>query len=200
MVTTPDKITHTVDYFGEAPLGLASVYRLRVVTPERNQVLKIQAVMLADGTTEGDPATIGVVRAQRLGTALETERLKRLFATVQPSESSSDAEVADLTRKIGPPPTSSEKAIASLQDVQLLGRSVNDLTTATKAARVAFLVGVKTTREGALRSLEQLAQLPVVASAQQVAGGLSRTAFFSNLQRKYSDVAMKQAKELEVTR
>jgi hypothetical protein len=157
-----------------------------------NHTLKIAAIMFADGTSDGLPGWIDLVKARQLGSAFETERIKGLLTTPLVERNVGDADVEALAMRVGGVPPTLEEALASLREVQLQGSSIDDIRAAGKAVLNWFLGGVAGVRENAVRNLSRLRQLPLSVENQVPVRTLSRAAFLTNWQQEYQDLSARQ--------
>ncbi len=199
VVVTPDEVTHMIDYFASGELAPAAIHSLRVVESREQPVLKILAVVFVDGSSQGLPPMIAVLKAKRMASTLETRRLLDILSTLPPEQAESDAAVESLLLRVGPLPPTTDDGIASLRNVRGAPDYLNDLAEAGQEIRGAFLTGVRNTREDAIRDLSQLRRLP--PSSARTAGGnaasASRGAFLASQREKYEDLATRQQRALE---
>lgn len=199
VVITPDDVNHSVDFFGRDDLAPGDTYVFQVATVEGNRLLRIVAVGYADGSFEGSSRPIGFLRSKRLGRALETKRLRDIYAALEPEEFE-ELGIEGLTKRVGRLPDTAGEAIASLGDVRLSNASADDVRQAGPDSRFAFLAGVCHAREDALRELSQLSE-DLASPAPRAKALLDyeiRNHFISAQKQHYAAMSQKQQQELEV--
>ena len=195
VIATPDGSKHFVDYSLEE-LAPGAAYTLLIDSAsvaDVKHVISVEAIVRADGSAEGSQAEINFVRAQWIGVALETERLRQIFATPAVTRAIGDAELADLNARVGRKPVSAENAFASMKDVRLQDLSADALDGASTHEQFGFQTGVQGTRERALRALLQVKELPTTDSP----GFRSRVTSMSELRQQYSDSSARMASLLK---
>jgi hypothetical protein len=148
------------------------------------RTLWIRAVVFEDGTSDGNESDIRQISSNRLGLALERERLNGIFARYS-DDDLDDAGLARLTEEIGPVPNSPNAAFASLQDVVLPGVSVENAKVLDKMGRFSFFVGVKIARRTALTRVARLRTLPV--SAEGAVAAPTRAFLLRLVRQKYEN-------------
>jgi hypothetical protein len=162
---------HRVDCL-ESPVGVCVVpgasYALSQADASEH-TLAINAVIFEDGTGDGVRGEIDAIRFTRLGSMLETERIRGLL-------DAAGTDLATLPAKLGGLPQSPEAAFPGLEQVKLPGVTLDRIRTADSASRVAFLSGVRSAREEATRRL---------AEFQQRAAGLEE------LRREFRDLSIR---------
>lgn len=142
--------------------------------------LEILAVIFDDGGGKGDSSHLEVMKCHRFGQILESSRVESILRTGR--DKLDDRRVNDLARKIGRRPLSVDEAFSSIEQVTVPGLSVAALKMHGPRGRDAVLWGVSTAREGAMREVEMLKELPLTADDNQKA---DRAAFLSFVREKY---------------
>jgi hypothetical protein len=159
VVVTPDRGNHLRDYFGREPLAPGAAYSLSVVVPQAvasERVLKIPAVVLADGGSQGERSQIAFIKARRLGTALETERIKRILDSFGTDDALTTTGAASVISAVGARPQSAEEAANSVRDVAASRLGDFDAVLSAGSIRFALFGGVSDARQAALRHLGEL--------------------------------------------
>ena len=195
VLATPDGNKHFADLSGEelAPGAVHSLLIDDSRLAEVKHAISILALVRADGSAEGLQPEINFVRAQLLGSALETERLRRILSMPAFMQGVSDADLEDLNMRVGRKPASLEEAIASVQDVRLSDLSLDALRDMGTEERSGFLIGVGVVREKALKVLLHVRELPAAKSAQAT----PRTEVMSELRKQHSDSITRRADVLK---
>lgn len=160
---------HYQDWLNAESPGLAPGHTFDVtVGPEdmASRKIIISAAIFEDGSGKGNPALVDIMNFHRFGQILEGARIGNILRN-RPS-SHDDSAINALTRKIGRMPNSSEEAFNSLEGVVVPGIPIATLKQNSTKLRDALFWGVSTTRERALRQMDNVKQLPVLSPDENV--------------------------------
>jgi hypothetical protein len=174
---------HYQDWFTAEPSGCApgQVFEIAIGPDEStHRKVRIAAVLFEDGSGKGDPSQLDRMNLHRFGQIMEATRIRNIFQGR--TKSDDDAAIGNLSRKIGKMPNSVAEAFESLESVRVPGISLSNLKQHDEKARNALLCGLSITREGALRHLENVKQLPMVSPDEKTP---SRGSFLSFIQDLY---------------
>jgi hypothetical protein len=145
-----------------------------------NRKIKISAVIFEDGSGRGNPSQLDLMNCHRFGQILEGTRIGNILRTRAAAHS--DSVMNALAQRIGKMPNSSDDAFNSLEGVSVPGISIAALKQNGEKLRNAILWGVSTTRERALRQIENVRLMPVTATDENVP---SRTTVISFILEQY---------------
>lgn len=183
-------VNHTIDYF-ETPGDLApgATYSLKIAKQEiaaGESALQLLAMLLADGTAQGDPGEIGFIRAKHLGRMAEVERVAAVLNSSNDLHAD-DPGIEALRAKIGSLPQSADEAISSTRGVHLGAVDIDAVRTAGTRSADGFLFGVRTAREDALWKINGLKQVPVVREGARP----DREQALSDLRQLYKSLSVR---------
>jgi len=184
-------VTHTTDYFETGNDLAPTAYDELTIGDEELQsaaehVLRLSAVLFADGTAVGGQDAIDLIVGRRVGVTLETERIAGILRSA--ADTSADhPSLAALGSRIGDPPQTPEEAFAAERGVHIAGVDLDALSAGKgKAFAHAFFAGVGDARETSRWRLSQLHQIPLVAKNPHVP---DRATALSQLRQSYDDLA-----------
>jgi hypothetical protein len=182
---------HYQDWLNAETPGLApgSTFSVTVgpddVAPRK---IDISAVIFEDGSGKGNTAQLDLMNCHRFGQILEGARIGKVLRNRPASHD--DAGMKTLAQKIGKMPDSSDDAFNSLEGVNVPGISIAALKGNGEKLRNALHWGVSATRERALRQMENVKQLPVASTDENVP---SRAAALSFILEQYDKQNKKAA-------
>jgi hypothetical protein len=174
---------HYEDWFNTETSGLAPGKAFDITTGAEectDHKIRISAILFEDGSGKGDLSQLDIMNSHRFGQILEATRIRNILQGRNKSDD--DASMDTLNRKIGKKPSSVDEALSSLEGVRIPGLKPSDLKLHGEKSSNAILWGVSITREGALRHMENVKQLPIKASDQKTP---SRASYLSFLQDTY---------------
>jgi hypothetical protein len=186
---------HYQDWLNAESPGLAPGNTFSVtIGPDdaAHRKIDISAVIFEDGSGKGNTVQLDLMNYHRFGQILEGARIGNILRTRPASHE--DAGMKTLTRKIGKTPASSDDAFNSLEGVNVQGISLAALKQNGEKLRNAFHWGVSTTRERALRQMENVKQLPVASTDESMP---SRSTVLSFILEQYDKQNKKAAALLD---
>ncbi len=159
VLITPDGGVHLTDWFAREPLAPGATDSTSVaVRHGQAHILRIPALVFADGASEGDRSQIEFIKARRLGTVLETRRIIRVLESFGTGDVLKTTGVASVIQAVGMPSRSPEEAVESMRP--FAGDLAAALDMAARDERARFvLFGVNGTRNDARRRLAEIVEL-----------------------------------------
>jgi hypothetical protein len=194
-----DTISHTIDYFQtDADLAPGATYTLQLASREianAPRVLRMTAIIFADGSTLGLDGDLAFIHAKRLGRVVETERIKRILDLPVDTKAREGA-LRQIRTKIGDLPQSTSELLSAIQGMNLPGMESQALAITDKKNAHGFLFGVRNARQDVLWKLDQFERL--VASSGEQAMSI-QTKVLSGLRQLYGVLSEKNRDFIELS-